>query len=298
MNIGIIGGGSVGLLCACYLSLHHDVTVVTRRKEQAAAIQSGGIQLYKGGEEFNADCSADTSINSDFDLLVVTVKQHQLQSVFPLLERIGKTNILFLQNGMGHIHDLKDWGAKHSIYVGIVEHGAVRKSDTAVDHTGIGAIKWSAFRDSDPNQLNNLLHYNHPDFPIRYETDWYRLLAGKLIINACINPLTALLQVKNGALLTTPAYQAFMKLVFQEACRILRLEDEAEAWERVQSVCRQTKENRSSMLVDVTEGRQTEADAIIGYLLKEASQHNFDAVHLEFLYGSMKALERNANKVF
>ncbi|NTU26417.1 2-dehydropantoate 2-reductase [Bacillus tequilensis] len=298
MKIGIIGGGSVGLLCAYYLSLHHEVTVVTRRKEQAAAIQSEGIRLYKGGKEFSADCSADTSINSDFDLLVVTVKQHQLQSVFPLLERIAKTNILFLQNGMGHIHDLKDWRVKHSIYVGIVEHGAVRISDTAVDHTGLGAIKWSAFDNAEPDCLNGLLQHIHADFPIRYVTDWYRLLTGKLIVNACINPLTALLQVKNGELLTTPAYLAFMRLVFQEACRILRLEDKEEAWERVRTVCGQTKENRSSMLVDVTEGRQTEVDAIIGYLLKEASLHGLDAVHLEFLYGSIKALERNTNKVF
>ncbi|AFI28191.1 MULTISPECIES: 2-dehydropantoate 2-reductase [unclassified Bacillus (in: firmicutes)] len=297
MKIAIIGGGSVGLLCAYYLSLDHDVTVVTRRQEQAAAIQSEGIRLYKGGEEFSADCNADTRINSDFDLLVVTVKQHQLQSVFPSLERIGKTNILFLQNGMGHIHNLKDWHVGHSIYVGIVEHGAVRKSDTAVDHTGLGAIKWSAF-DGEPDRLNILFKHNHSDFPICYETDWYRLLTGKLIVNACINPLTALLQVKNGDLLTTPAYLAFMKLVFQEACRILRLENEEEAWERVQAVCRLTKENRSSMLVDVIEGRKTEADAIIGYLLKEASLHGIDAVHLAFLYGSIKALERNTNKVF
>ncbi|MGY0654457.1 2-dehydropantoate 2-reductase [Bacillus subtilis] len=298
MKIGIIGGGSVGLLCAYYLSLYHDVTVVTRRQEQAVAIQSEGIRLYKGGEEFRADCSADTSINSDFDLLVVTVKQHQLQSVFSSLERIGKTNILFLQNGMGHIHDLKDWHVGHSIYVGIVEHGAVRKSDTAVDHTGLGAIKWSAFDDAEPDRLNILFQHNHSDFPIYYETDWYRLLTGKLIVNACINPLTALLQVKNGELLTTPAYLAFMKLVFQEACRILKLENEEKAWEQVQAVCGQTKENRSSMLVDVIGGRQTEADAIIGYLLKEASLQGLDAVHLEFLYGSIKALERNTNKVF
>lgn len=298
MKIGIIGGGSVGLLCAYYLSLHHEVTVVTRRKEQAAAIQSEGVRLYKGGKEFSADCCADTSINSDFDLLVVTVKQHQLQSVFPLLERIGKTNILFLQNGMGHIHNLKDWHVEHSIYVGIVEHGAVRKSDTAVDHTGVGAIKWSAFDDAKPDRLNILHQHNRSEFPILYERDWYPLLTGKLIVNACINPLTALLQVKNGELLTTPAYLAFMKLVFQEACRILRLENETEAWERVRTVCGQTKDNRSSMLVDVIEGRQTEIDAIIGYLLKEARLHGLDAVHLEFLYGSIKALERNTNKVF
>lgn len=101
MKIGIIGGGSVGLLCAYYLSLYHDVTVVTRRQEQAAAIQSEGIRLYKGGEEFRADCSADTSINSDFDLLVVTVKQHQLQSVFRRLNESGRRIYYFCKTAWG-----------------------------------------------------------------------------------------------------------------------------------------------------------------------------------------------------
>ncbi|MEC1755435.1 2-dehydropantoate 2-reductase [Bacillus mojavensis] len=298
MKIGIIGGGSVGLLCAYYLSLDHEVTVLTRRDEQAAAIQSEGVRLYKAGKAFNAHCSAGTAIDSGFDLLVVTVKQHQLRTVFPMLERIKKTNILFLQNGMGHIHDLKDWGADHSVYVGVVEHGAVRKSDTAVEHTGIGAIKWSTFKHAEADRLNAMLQHNHSEFPIRYEMDWYRLLTGKLIVNACINPLTALLRVKNGELLTVPAYFSYMKLVFQEACSILRLEDEEAAWERVRAVCEQTKDNRSSMLVDVTAGRQTEADAILGYLLKDAQLQGRDAVHLAFLHGSIKALERNRNKVF
>lgn len=120
MKIGIIGGGSVGLLCAYYLSLDHEVTVLTRRDEQAAAIQSEGVRLYKAGKAFNAHCSAGTAIDSCFDLLVVTVKQHQLRTVFPMLERIKKTNILFLQNGMGHIHDLKDWGLTIPFMLGLL----------------------------------------------------------------------------------------------------------------------------------------------------------------------------------
>nr|WGD90221.1 ketopantoate reductase C-terminal domain-containing protein [Bacillus subtilis] len=144
-----------------------------------------------------------------------------------------------------------------------------------------------------------MFQHNHSDFPIYYETDWYRLLTGKLIVNACINPLTALLQVKNGELLTTPAYLAFMKLVFQEACRILKLENEEKAWERVQaSFVGKRKRIVHQCWLTSLEYWQTEADAIIGYLLKEASLQGLDAVHLEFLYGSIKALERNANKVF
>ncbi|WP_406590036.1 2-dehydropantoate 2-reductase [Bacillus atrophaeus] len=298
MKIGIIGGGSVGLLCACYLSLHHQVTVLTRRAEQAEAICSDGIHLYKEGREYSGECEADTEINSSYDLLLVTVKQHQLGAVFPKLDQIKETNILFLQNGMAHIHEIQNWRTAHSLYVGIVEHGAVRKSDTAVEHTGLGAVKWSAFGHSSPESLHPFFQQETPGFPIVYETDWHRLLTGKLIINACINPLTALLRVKNGELLASPAYFSYMKLIFREACAILGLKDREKAWEQVCAVCENTKDNYSSMLVDVYAGRLTEADAIIGYLLKEAEIGNHDAIHFEFLYRSITALRQKPDKVF
>ena len=70
---------------------------------------------------------------------------------------------------------------------------------------------------------------------------------------------------KNGALLEEPMYGAYMKFVFEEASRILELEDRQAAWDHVLSVCRRTKSNTSSMLADVLAERKTEADAIIGY---------------------------------
>ncbi|MBY8912302.1 2-dehydropantoate 2-reductase [Bacillus sp. YC2] len=293
VKIGIIGGGAVGLLCAYYLSSSHQVSVLTRRQEQADAINARGIRLVKDGKEFNAECGAAAGVVSGYDLLIVTVKQHQLSSVLPSLMNIKATNVLFLQNGMGHIHDIEHWHTDHSLYVGTVEHGAVRKSDTAVEHTGTGAVKWSTFRGSRPEALENIFSGTHSYFPVYFETDWYRLLTGKLIINVCINPLTALLRVKNGELLSCAAYKEYMRKVFEEAEAILRLDDSAEAWNRVCVVCRQTKNNHSSMLVDVMAGRQTEVDAIIGYLVKEAKSRGLKAVHLPFLYGSIKALEGN-----
>ncbi len=293
VKIGIIGGGAVGLLCAYYLSSRHQVTVITRRTEQADAINSGGIRLVKDGKEFTASCRAQTGITSGFDLLIAAVKQHQLSDVLPDLETIKGTNVLFLQNGMGHIHDIKDWHTDHSLYAGTVEHGAKRISDHAVEHTGTGAVRWSVFRASRPETLNTIFSGMHRDFPVYDENDWYQLLTGKLIINVCINPLTALLRVKNGELLTNAAYKKYMRNVFEEAETILGLADREEAWNRVCDVCSRTEKNHSSMLVDILAGRRTEADAIIGYLVKEAESRGLPAVHLPFLYRSIKALERN-----
>ncbi|MFB8734412.1 ketopantoate reductase C-terminal domain-containing protein [Bacillus sp. SL00103] len=46
---------------------------------------------------------------------------------------------------------------------------------------------------------------------------------GKLLVNVCINPLTTLLHVRNGALIQNPSYEYMMKCAFEEAVSILEL---------------------------------------------------------------------------
>ncbi|MDN5387106.1 MULTISPECIES: 2-dehydropantoate 2-reductase [Bacillus] len=291
MRIGVIGGGSVGLLFAYYFSFGHEVTVIARRKEQAEAIEEKGIRLLEDEQEMIANVSGRTELDSDCDLLFVAVKEHQLGGVLPELEQAAPLDIMFLQNGMAHIPVLEKWQTGHRIYTGSVEHGAVRVDDRTFRHTGKGAVKWSAFRSPSAARLKKELASVHEAFPFIWCEDWYKTLAGKLIVNACINPLTALLRVENGALLEEPMYADYMKLVFEEASRILELEDRQAAWDHVLSVCRRTKSNTSSMLADVLAGRKTEADAIMGYLLKRAKESGESAPHLTFLYRSIKALE-------
>ncbi|MDG3043858.1 2-dehydropantoate 2-reductase N-terminal domain-containing protein [Bacillus sp. B6(2022)] len=75
----------------------------------------------------------------------MTVKYHHLQDVLGELSGLPRQRILFLQNGMAHLFDLKNWKAAHQLYIGVVEHGAMKVSDRAVNHTGIGVIKWEHF---------------------------------------------------------------------------------------------------------------------------------------------------------
>ena len=55
-------------------------------------------------------------------------------------------SILFLQNGMGHLKYLDK--LKGEVYVGTVEHGAIRLKANTVLHTGIGSTNISSFRPS------------------------------------------------------------------------------------------------------------------------------------------------------
>lgn len=297
VKIGIVGGGSVGLLCAYYLSKHHDVTVITRRKEQADAISKNGIHFTKDKCLDISICKASDKIDSTFDLFIVSVKQHHLVKVLPMLEKLPETAILFLQNGMAHISELKHWNVKHHLFVGSVEHGALRTGDYSIEHTGEGKIRWSAFRTTTKNELLQLEKNTSEAFPFQYEDNWYQMLAEKLLVNACINPLTALMRVKNGELIHTP-YLTFMRLVFEEAITILKLNNKDEVWKKVLLICEKTQHNISSMLKDIMSSRETEIDAILGFLLKESEDKGYEVPHLAFLYRSVKALDKNEDKIF
>jgi 2-dehydropantoate 2-reductase len=109
MRIAIVGAGAVGLWLGSYLSAFADVCYVTRREQQAKCITANGIRLIKeDGTQIETDgkaVSLQAALQMDpfsYDLVVVTVKQHQLESVMEWLENglTAETPILFLMNGM------------------------------------------------------------------------------------------------------------------------------------------------------------------------------------------------------
>ncbi|UTV34254.1 2-dehydropantoate 2-reductase [Bacillus altitudinis] len=296
LKIGIIGGGAIGLLCASYLSEHHDITLFTRRKQQAEEIRALGIERMVRGETIQSAVGADTGVKGIFDLLIVTVKYHHLQDVLEELSGLPRHRILFLQNGMAHLVDLKNWKTAHQLYIGVVEHGAMKVSDRAVNHTGIGVIKWGAFLHEEKGPMSSELSTG--DFQMVYTDEWKKVLEEKLLVNVCINPLTALLHVNNGELVSNPAYEHMMTCAFEEAVSILGLPEKDRLWAHVQSICHQTAANQSSMLQDIVKGRQTERKAIIGYLLKKDQGQGMTPPFLTFLNRSLEVLEKKQTKSF
>jgi 2-dehydropantoate 2-reductase len=109
-------------------------------------------------------------------------------------------------------------------------------------------------------------------FTVEIADDTDALLWGKLVINAAINPLTALLGVTNGELLNRLPALAVLRAVASETAAVstamgiqLPFADPASAAE---AVAQRTARNRSSMLQDVQRGTRTEIDAICGAIVQ------------------------------
>ncbi|EKM84098.1 hypothetical protein AGABI1DRAFT_67306, partial [Agaricus bisporus var. burnettii JB137-S8] len=216
-------------------------------------------------------------------------------------------------------------------------HGTYTKGFHQVVHTGPGNIEFgivpnpsrnfeanlsrpSASRVPNTLQLNDITNPEDPDF-MRYKslrdtvavlllldslhTKWrsisemHIILRRKLVVNAVINPLTALMGCRNGDILSSPAAERLTSLICREAYLAFKEEFQADAnnWfddlqkqgenvddihasrlptsltqsaleKDVQRVAYATKGNISSMLSDVRLGRPTEIDWINGYLYK------------------------------
>ncbi|KAI7164250.1 hypothetical protein KC352_g26361, partial [Hortaea werneckii] len=107
----------------------------------------------------------------------------------------------------------------------------------------------------------------------------------KLAVNSILNPLTALIDSRNGDILHNFALTRTMRLMLAETSLVIRSLPELHALPNVDvrfsasrletlvvSVAHQTRDNISSMLADVRGGRRTEVEFINGYIVRRGEE--------------------------
>ncbi len=292
MKIGIVGPGAIGLLYTFYLQKsNQDVTLFTRNAKQAEELNLTGVTCIRNGERetvFPSILPIESMLDKQLDYTFIAVKQYHITDILPFVQ--GESSLIFLQNGMSHLHIMQKIGNER-IAVGIVEHGAKKEDGHTVHHTGIGVTKFGVVRGQSScfKKVFNCFPFDY--FPIQIEDDWKGIMRNKLVVNVCINPLTALLRVENGELISNPFFYQMMEQVFQEIAFLVKEEDKEMVWQMVCQVCEKTSHNTSSMLADVRANRQTEVNAIVGYVLEEAKEQQQSVPTLRFLFNAIKGME-------
>ncbi|MCD8509663.1 MAG: NAD(P)-binding protein [Bacillus sp. (in: Bacteria)] len=157
MKIGVVGGGAIGLLCCYYLHRQgHSVTLVTKSKEQRDRIVKDGFFVLTKGEQHHCKLSVILTEEAEgisVDLWIAAMKQTGMEDFINRWQGLkSDTPILFLQNGMGHLEQGEKLGVP--IYAGVVTHGAMRKNENTVKHTGVGCIFVGSWSEGDPTLLH------------------------------------------------------------------------------------------------------------------------------------------------
>jgi len=293
MLIEIAGGGAVGLSWAVRLAAAGvAVRVWTRTREQAERIRAEGAALDVGGRTVRVVLEAhpaEPGIAAEAAgaaagrerWIVAAMKSHQLtaEPAVRFLRALAGAGgaaapVVCLANGIGHMEILAVRMPDVPLFAAVTTEGALRQGPAAVRLTGegrtvIGPHAPDGAHPSVGEKRQNLLMDTLASAGIAavLSNNIMKHVYGKLLVNAVINPLTALFRVKNGELPEDPVRLGIMKALFRETLAVLAasgMRTDGGEWDRLLDVIRRTAENRSSMLADVEAGRPTEIDAISG----------------------------------
>lgn len=273
--VAIIGPGALGLVFAARLSRHSRVALVARTAARARELRCG---VTVDGAAFVPDAlAAEAPPHADW--VLVLVKAPDTRAAAEIASRMSPRGVLSLQNGW--VEDLlREPLAGAPAAQGVTTEAAYRQGRD-VRHTGAGeTLAPAGFED-----LVSLLR--SAGFSARIEPRIAQARLRKLLVNACINALTALYRIPNGKVCEPPHMRHLSRLA-TEGAAILRAEgvdlDDRAALELVCGIARATAQNRSSMLQDVEAGRGTEAEYVTGALLGMAAARSLAAPTHDILY--------------
>jgi 2-dehydropantoate 2-reductase len=244
----------------------------TRTEGQAIDLKEKGISVLVDGKpsfKGHIEASHDFKGLDRQDLIIITVKHYHLQDIEVNLKGLPEDiPLLFLQNGMGHLKFI-DGLPQKNIFVGTVEHGALRMAPAEVAHNGIGKTNVALYK-GNKKTLEELLSIEQRNFCFHFERDFNAMLVRKLLVNALINPLTAILNVSNGKLIANKHYYHLYLELFNEIVIVFPGIDKKEMLNEITAICKKTAKNRSSMLKDLDHHTETEIDSILGFILEKA----------------------------
>ncbi|MDE3273790.1 ketopantoate reductase family protein [Pseudoalteromonas sp. G4] len=274
-KLHIVGHGAIGLLLAYYLRQYFDITLIVRNKKKHTETVLFN-ELNRSLCEFKVTTATCDEVQH-IEQLIIPTKSHQVDAVLDSLKnKLADTaTVILCHNGMPNLALIKQKLAKQQVYFLTTSMAALKHADFTVEHTGFGASFIGALKTN--GQKTQAIEYLLNALPnITIEQNINALLWQKLIINIAINPLTAVHQVKNGALVA-PQYASDIFGLVNEAVFIANKEGMKislnSALESAYRVMRATAQNFSSMNRDVFKQQQTEIDSICGYIHKKGAEY-------------------------
>lgn len=273
MKIAVVGAGSIGLLLGTFFSeMKFEVTMIVRRKEQSNLLNAQGIRRINIDQtETVCKVSATTNLKdlTSADIIIIAIKYADVQGLLAQFEAFDiQQPVCFVQNGIGH-YELALATSLPSIVFGTIEHGAFKTDDRTVIHNGIGYLTMGSAR-GNHDALKEIKQKQADNFPVKILEDVEQLLMRKVLINCMINPLTAILQVKNGVLLTDSYCRSLFMSLYEELSAAFPMMKRSLSLDEVITVCDNTKQNQSSMLTDRLASRPMEIETIVSAVIKKA----------------------------
>lgn len=296
-TVGIVGGGAMGTLFAWLLAPIAEVTVLDVRPAQVGALAEGAREESGGRRAIRATLQPGDLFACEF-LFVFVKAQDTLSAMRPFAGEIDPACVVVsLQNGLGNEEAMKTaLGSRLALVLGVTTEGSSELEPALVRRAGPGTTVLGGAGASPATVAGVRDLLVAAGLPAQAVYDIRPQIWGKLVANAAINPVTALLDAHNGILLEDPDAEQLGRALALETTRVAQAEHISlpfrDPWEYVRAVAASTAGNVSSMLADVRAGRRTEIEAINGAIAAHARRYGIPAPCNEAMAHLIRAGER------
>ncbi|HEX9267075.1 MAG TPA: 2-dehydropantoate 2-reductase [Candidatus Limnocylindria bacterium] len=260
MRVAILGMGAIGHVVARALNGRADVVKVDRT---TAPLRDGEVPV---------------------DAAIVTTKTPGTAWAAEIAAKILAPDgaALTIQNGLGNYETLVEHLGRDRSAVGVIYVGA-QLVNGELRATGAGKVELGRPPAATPraklDELGRLLREGGMDVTV--VDDAWPAVWRKVVTNAAVNPVTALLHRTNAELLADAPASRVADGLAREVARVATASGvrigEDEATKQWRAMAALTGANRSSMLQDVEAGRPTEIDAISGAVAREGERRGVAA---------------------
>lgn len=269
-------------------------------------VGEGGVQEESSGfdvERIDRDWSASSN-DKIYSLIVAVKASGTLSALEPIKHRLGPhSTICLFQNGLGQVETLNeqlftDPLTRPTYVLGIMRHGAYLRSPfeavlSGTDgSTAVGVVDWENQNEATPQTrflFDTLLRSPALQCTELAWTDLLKAQLLKLAANCVINPLTAILDVRNGEIMENemliPTWHRLLEeilAVFNRLPELQHLPTEQRQFtfcslkSALVNTVWKTANNSSSMREDIRKGRGTEIKFINGWVVGRGAELGID----------------------
>lgn len=298
----ILGSGALGRLWAACLPPDAAAFVPRPGQSQSAHCEYR-LQTFEGTSiNVSVPWQSLPAPYTPAALLVTTKAMHALPALKSVSESLPELMpIVLFQNGLGSQQAVAAAFPERPVLAATTTEGANRPQPDVVVHAGRGTTWVGSLNVAGNKALQPLMELLlSSGLQVEATADITSRLWRKLVINAGINPFTALLDCPNGQILEQALYLQHIDGVCEELALLMNhegmLTDANKLRADIESVARATTNNTSSMRSDVQNGRPTEIDFINGYVAQRCNALNFPAPVNRMLTEQVHSITNNQQR--
>lgn len=292
MQIAVIGAGNIGCVYGANLArIGEQVTLIDVWEEHVRQIRAHGLRMDGLHGEFTAMLGAvtDPAEAPKADVAVICVNTYNTRDAARAAGVALKDSgyALTLQNGVGNVEILTEILGAGRVMAGLSFHSGDLKAPGHVSHTNQGPTYLGELdRSRSPRLLAIAEMLAKADLEPVLEPDIMVTIWSKFVHNCGINAICAITNLRPGHIREIPALDEFQSHIINETLALVRRKGIAlpdpDPLSTIKAYCAK-KFHRVSMFQHLERGRQTEIDALNGYVARESRKLGLAAPFSEAL---------------